>query len=325
MKKLQEQLKNRQFQNVYLLYGEEEYLKAFYKKKLIDTILSDTDNMNFSKFDGKGIDVREVIGIAETLPFFSDYRVVLIEDSGWFKQASDQIAEYIAEVPDTTIMLFVEHEVDKRNKLFKKVKDIGYPCECKRQTEKELTQWILSKLGKENKKIKKDTLDVFFAKTGFDMERISTELEKIICYTMGRDIIETKDVEAVCTEEINGKIFDMVDALGNKEQKRTLSLYYDLIASKEPPMKILFMLNRQFNILMQVKSLQDDGVSSQEISSRLGLQSFIVGKSLRQVRNFTKGRLKRALEESLHTEEMVKSGRMDEKIGVELLLIKYTS
>ncbi len=325
MKKIQEQIKNRDFAKVYLLYGEEEYLKRYYKKQLVQAVLKDTDQMNYSAYEGKGISFREVIDVAETLPFFADKRIILIEDSGFFKKAADEVADYISQVPDTTVLVFVESEVDKRGKLFKRVKEFGYPCECKRQSEKELTKWILGMLGKDGKKIKKETLDCFLEKTGLDMECISTELEKLLCYTLDREVIETKDVEEVCTARINGKIFEMVDAMGNKNQRKTLSLYYDLIATKEPPMRILFMLTRQFNILMQVKSLLEDGRSQADIAGKMGLQSFIVGKSIRQVKNFTTAMLKRALEDCIQTEEWIKTGRMEDKIGVELLLVNYTS
>ena len=67
MKKIQEQIKNRDFAKVYLLYGEEEYLKRYYKKQLVQAVLKDTDQMNYSAYEGKGISFREVIDVAETI------------------------------------------------------------------------------------------------------------------------------------------------------------------------------------------------------------------------------------------------------------------
>ena len=89
-------------------------------------------------------------------------------------------------------------------------------------------------------------------------------------------------------------------------------------------MRILFMLTRQFNILLQVKSLLEDGRNQADIAGRMGLQSFIVGKSIRQVQNFTEPMLKKAIEDCLQTEEWIKTGRMEDKIGVEMLLVNYT-
>ena len=89
------------------------------------------------------------------------------------------------------------------------------------------------------------------------MENISKELEKLLCYTMGRDVITSEDVKAICTEQTENKIFEMINAIAEKRQKKALDLYYDLLALKEPPMRILYLITRQFNLLMQVKDLQN--------------------------------------------------------------------
>ena len=67
-------------------------------------------------------------------------------------------------------------------------------------------------------------MELFLSKTGNDMELITQELEKLLCYTMEKDIIEAEDVEAICANQISGKIFDMVEAIGRKESKRATDL-----------------------------------------------------------------------------------------------------
>ena len=125
MKSLNEDLKTGQFNNLYLLYGEEDYLKKQYKEKLRNAMLSPDDTMNFAYYEGKGINVKEVIDLAETLPFFAERRLIIMEDTGFFKNAAPELADYIKEMPETTAMIFVESEVDKRGKLFKAVQGKG--------------------------------------------------------------------------------------------------------------------------------------------------------------------------------------------------------
>ena len=83
------------------------------------------DNMNFTTFEGKNINPKEVIDLAETLPFFADRRVILIEDSGFFKSSCEDLAEYLTQVAPATHFIFVEEEVDKRSKMYKTVKIMG--------------------------------------------------------------------------------------------------------------------------------------------------------------------------------------------------------
>ena len=125
MKSLNEDLKTGKFKQVYLLFGEENYLKKQYKDRLTKALISEEDTMNYAYYEGKGIDVREIIDLAETMPFFSERRLIVIENSGFFKNATPELAEYMKDIPETTYFVFVETELDKRSKLFKAVKDKG--------------------------------------------------------------------------------------------------------------------------------------------------------------------------------------------------------
>ncbi len=133
MQTLDQDIKKRAFKRVYLLYGEENFLKRSYKNRLKEAILGD-DTMNFHHFEGKGMDIPEIIGLADTMPFFAEKRLLLLEDSGLFKGSAEQLAAYLPQLPESTCMLFVESEVDKRGKLYKAVKKVGYPAELGRQT-----------------------------------------------------------------------------------------------------------------------------------------------------------------------------------------------
>ena len=111
-------------------------------------------------------------------------------------------------------------------------------------------------------------MQLFLSRTGTDMGNIDRELEKLICYALDRDVITAEDVMAVTTEQTTNKIFEMVNAIAEHNQRKALDLYYDLLALKEPPMRILFLLARQFNLLFQVKELQRLGCDQKMIASR---------------------------------------------------------
>lgn len=324
MRTINEDIKNNQYKRVYLIYGDESYLRKQYRDKLKSAITAG-DTMNYGYFEGKSIDFNNVVELSETLPFFAEHRLIIIENSGFFKSANDAVADYIDKIPESTIMVFVEEEVDKRGKLYKKVKACGHDCEMNIQTPAVLERWILGILNENNKKITKETMDYFLSISGTDMMNISKEVEKLICYCIDKEVIEISDIKEITTEQISAKIFDMVDALGYKNQKKTLEIYYDLIATKEPPMRILFMLSRQFNIMIQVKELLSQGMSRKDIASKLAMQPFIIEKASKQAGNFSIKLLREALEEAVDIETSVKSGNMEEKTGVEMLLIKYSA
>lgn len=325
MKQLLEDMKTGQFRQVYLLYGEENYLKNQYRDRMKEALVQDGDTMNFSIYKGKDTNPGEIIDLAETMPFFADRRVIVIEDSGWFKKGGEQMAEYLKTPAATVCILFVESEVDKRNKLYKAVKDSGCAVEFSTQDETTLKRWVLGKIKKENKTISASGLEFFLQKTGSDMENISREMEKLFSYTLYRDVITEDDIEAVCVGQVTGQIFEMVEAIALGRQREALRMYYDLLSLKEPPMRILFLIGRQFNLLLQVKELKAKGYDNKKIGEKTGLHSFIVGKYVNQSGRFKKSELRRALEECVSTDEAVKTGKITDTLGVELLIVKYSS
>lgn len=322
---LMEDIKNGQFKRIYLLTGEEVYLRNQYKKRLRNALLDPEDTMNAASFEGKGINPREIIDLAETMPFFADRRVILIEDSGFAKNACPELADYIPEIPESTCIILVEAEVDKRGRVYKAIKNAGRIVEFKRQDERTLARWVLGTLGREGKNITEETMHAFLGRTGSDMENIERELEKLLCYTLGKNVITTEDVEAVCTEQTENRIFDMVQAITEKNQKKALDLYADLLAMKEPPMRILFLIARQFNQLLQLKSLGGQGMDKGEMARRAGIPPFALGKYQAQCRKFTAAQLRQAVEDCVDAEEQVKTGQMGDQISVELLIIKYSA
>ena len=151
LKNIQEDIKSVNFKSTYLLCGEEAYLKVQYKNKLLKALNPDDDTMNFNHYEGRNIDVKELIDLCETMPFFADRRVVLLEDTGFFKNKCDELADYMKELPDYLCLVFVEDEVDKRSKMYKAVKSCGRIGEFARQDEKTLMRWVLGIMKREGK------------------------------------------------------------------------------------------------------------------------------------------------------------------------------
>lgn len=321
MRQIAEDIKQNNFKQIYLLYGEERYLRRQYRQKLQTALCSDGDTMNVHFYSGKDIPVGEIIDLAETLPFLAERRVIFISDSGLFKSGGEKLAEYLASPCGSTYFVFTESEVDKRSKLFKTVQSKGYAADFTVQDENTLKRWIAGTLGRDGKKITENTVQLIISKTGTDMDNIQMELEKLICYCMDRDVVTDADVEAVCTTRISNHIFDMINAIADRKQRAALELYYDLLALKEPPMRILFLIARQCNMLLQAKEMKLKGHDNRTIGSRLGVPPFIAQKVLNQASKFKTSTLRRAVQQCVEAETAVKTGRMNDMMSVEILIM----
>ena len=326
MKSLNEDLKTGQFKQIYLLYGQEAYLKKQYKERFIKAMVPEGDTMNYSYYEGKKTDIKEVIDLAETLPFFAERRLIVFEDTGFFKSGGNDLADYISSgIPETTFFIFIENEVDKRGKLYKTVKAKGHIAELAAQDENTLRKWVSGLIRKEKKEMSQPDIAYFLNKVGTDMENITKELEKLFCYCLDRNVIVREDVDAICVTQITNHIFDMAKAVAAKEQKTALDLYYDLLALKEPPMRILALMSKEYRDLFHVKELSRQGYGRKDIASKAGLHPFVAGKYMDLAKRFQPGELRKVMEESADLEQRVKTGLITDTLAVELFIVKQSA
>lgn len=323
MQRITQDIKTGQLQQIYLLYGEEAYLVRQYRDRLLAAMLGGGDPMNVNRYEGKGVSIPEIIDMAETLPFFSDRRVILLENTELCKSGGEKLSEYLKSPAETSSFILTEREVDKRSSLYKTIKKSGYAAEFGRQDANTLQKWVLGILKKENKQISSSTLQSFLEGCGDDMENIRRELEKLLCYTLDKEVITMEDVGAICVPQIQNHIFDMITAIANGDSERALRLYYDLLALREPPMRILALVGRQFNMLLQVKELAEKGCPQALIAEKVGLHGFVAGKYMKQAAGFKMPFLKQALQDCVKADYDIKSGKLAERLSVELLIVKY--
>lgn len=323
MERLNQDLKTKEFKNLYLLYGEEAYLRLNYRDALKKAIAGD-DTMNYTYFEGKDTQASSVIEMAQTLPFFANKRLIIVENSDWAKDGSEEMADYLEHIPEYLIFIFVERNADKRTKFFKTCKNKGTVVEMVPYDEQKMISWIAKILKAEGKNITGADAQYLISHTGTSMVNIKNELEKLISYTDGRDVVTARDIDDIVTVQIGDSIFKMVGAMGERNQAKALGYYYDLLAGREAPIKILALIHRQFILLLQTKELLSLHVRDKEIASKIGVPPFFVKEYISQARNFDTGEIKRVLEGCLKADEDIKFGRIGDKLSVELLIVEHS-
>lgn len=324
MKTIDMDIKNGQLKHVYLLYGEERYLIRQYRDKLKKAIIDPEDTMNIASYEGSDIDVKELIISADTMPFFAEHRLIMVQDSRLFKKNTELLAEYFENIPETTYFVFVEDEVEEKTKIFKAASKFGSTVKFTTPKEDILKKWIIGRIGKEGKDITQAAYQSFINKTGTDMENIEKELEKLICYTMDKKAIEVADVEAVTTEQISSKIYELVNIISNHQQKQALDMFYDLLSQKEKPSRILYSLTKHFDTLLTIKIMSNQGFHTREMEDRTGLKDWMIRRYMGQTKAFSIEVLKKAVQDGVDYETAIKTGHIEEQLAVELFIIEYS-
>ena len=263
---LEQDIKNKAYRRVYLMYGEETYLRDSYRRRLASCVSGD-DTMNVRVFDGKAAEAERIVSAAESLPFFADYVLVIVRDSGLFKKSPDELVDFIEHIPETTVMIFDEESVDKRSRLYKKLAAAGLVVPCPKQSEQSLRQWVAAGFGKMGKKITRDALDYFLDSVGDSMVYIRQEMDKLASYTGDRQAIVEADVAAITSVRAQDRIFDMIDSVASGERDRAMRIYSDLLELRQPPMIIIYMLARHFMLLNHVKEMSESGMAVSQIAA----------------------------------------------------------
>lgn len=323
MKEIRRQIKEREFHKVYLLTGDESYLILQAKQLLLHALVADGDEMNYAVFEESKVDLQQLRELSQTFPLFAEKRVILLDRTGILKSGKEAFLEILNELPDTTCMILVEPEADKRTKIYKWIKKNGYVGEFlkKDQTEKVLMRWVAALLAKEKKKIRESDVRLFLERAGDDMFQIKNETDKLISYVGERPEIIREDIEAITSGEVQNKIFDLVAAIAEGDKRRALAYYDDLILLKEPPMRILFLIVRQYRILLLISNMRNLHKPDKDIAQAAGIPVFAIRKNASQLRGYTLAMLEHCIAACIQVEEEIKTGRIGDQIGVETLIV----
>lgn len=329
MQALKKQIKEKQIRGIYLFYGQEKYVLQTYLMKMVNIALGDGDKtMNYDVFDSPSVDADRVSSALQTLPFFSELRVVVLRELELFKGKNvvklEQLIPVLQALPESTVCFIIENEIDKRSKNYKALQTIGQAVEFKTQSEDELCKYIIDQLTRSGKRADQNLAKAFLHVVGYDLTIIHNELKKLNDFCSAEEIAP-KDIQEICTRSIENRIFELVDCMGTRQRAHALRLFTDLLVLKEPAPRILYMITRQFRLILQTKLLVEKHQDRQAISSKLKIAPFIVDKNIKQARCFTVEKLKQALKNCYDAEVDLKTGRMDLELGIELLIVKYST
>lgn len=330
MKTLKKNWKNHEFGRCYLFYGTETYLIREYEAALTKAILPEgTEMMNHDSFEEKRATAAAIIDAAETLPFLNEKRLVTVRNSAFFqktgrKEEGERLKAFLADLPETVCLLFIEEKVEKTNGLYKAVAKYGQAVEFKKPTEKDLGIWVRKRCRENGVGMSEGVLNLFLQTVNHDMENIEGELQKLIAYKGEEKELRAEDIRAVCTVSLEAHVFDLVRAVAEKRPQKAVQIYRTLLSMKESPYMVLSLITRQFRLILETMLLSEEGMTNAAIAEKLEIREFAVKEYLRQSKRFSAEGWKMAMRDCLQADLDIKSGKAAEETAVELLIVKYS-
>ena len=335
----------------YLLHGPDEFAGAEFlaslKAKLGDPGMAD---LNTSVFDGRSAALSEVRAIADTLPFLTARRMVIVE--GWLTRlvgraepaggdepgadaasaeddkrgstAREQLAAlaaYLPNLPESTALVLVEkREIPARNVVLKAATGADWALVKLFDLPKgdALVRWIRARAKAEKGEISLEAAQAL-AEVEDDPRALGNEITKLLTYVDFARPVELEDVQTLTPAGGEAKVFDMVDAIGQRRGPVAQRELHKLLESAEP-LYALSMIVRQYRLLLLAREMLDARASEAEISKALSLHPFPTGKICAQARKFTLGDLELIYRRLLEYDVEIKTGRIQAEAALDTLV-----
>lgn len=337
IEELEKKINQGQLDSLYLLFGEETFLLESIVKKIKKLFGKLEPGINYITIDETN--VKEIIPNLDTPAFGYEKKLIIVKNAGVFKKEGrkknaesakikEELNEYLQKhydiIEESAILVFIEEEAEKQA-LYKTIEKQGVVCEFAFQKPNQIGRRLKSICNAYKVKIEDSTIMYFIEECGTNMQDLINEIRKLIEHAGENGTITKKDIDLLCTKQIQAIIFDLTDNLGKKKIKEALQVLDNLIYRKEPVQKILINLYHHFKKLYFVKLAQE---SKKDVAVALNLkanQQFLVGKYKTQAGYFEKQELRQILSAFIDLDANYKVGLIDLEIGLSSILCRYCS
>lgn len=327
LKTLKKDVKAKQLRRLYVLYGEETYLRDHYLGRIKSELLpAGTEDFNFKTLDGKACTAREIVQICDCLPMMNDRTLVLVWDYDIFRAGEGERKELLGlleDLPDYLCLVFVydliPYKPDTRAKIYAAVKANGLAVEFARQTQGDLNDWIFRHFKALGHEIDTKQSEFLTFYCGDLMTNLSQEIAKIAAYAKERRITR-QDILAVATPQPDAKIYELTDAVSAKDCDKALGLLGELLGMQQPTQVIVASLGKYLRQLYAARAALETRRSADAVAELWKLKSYPASKLMAAAQKTTlpwcRGALRKVAQADLDT----KSGGEDKSVLTGLVL-----
>ncbi len=309
--------------NLYLFYGEEQVLAESLLEMLIERLLPvETRTLNYRRIDGSKMTTGEFVSAVHAPPMFGSQALLAVEQPSFLKsrsEDSDRVLELFAQWPEYTCAVLLTPQVDKRLKLFKQLNAEHHAFEFSALTAAEAARWVDERLHRArvgNRGLGKLVVD----QAGSSLRVLRLEVDKLVAFAAGEPL-QSEDVLQLVRKNPETSIFELVDAVGQRQLQQALYLLDRLHREGQAPLYILSMINRQLRLLLLARSQLDRGASEQQAAASLGIHPYPARKCVAQAKHWTLKALRQAITDCLAMDEAIKTGQLADRRALDQLLL----
>ena len=262
---------------IYLLLGDDEERKARGVEKL-------RGGRAVESYDASETGPEVVVSACNSYSLFGEGPFVLVKNlDAWNAAQKAVVVDYLENPSPEADLVLLGRRLGARERLLAAVKRSGEVHDFEQPTGKALVQWAVGHAKRHGLELPEDVAQNLIDRCSGDKMRLASETEKLALY-VGEGRATEKDVEALCPPDVQSNIFAFVDSLAKGERGRALELLEALISTGEPPLRVTYMIRRQFALVARARAFMERGASQREVASELKVPPFVVRKLEEQAR-----------------------------------------
>ncbi len=278
---------------------------------------------NFNTFQGSTTGVETILSLANTFPVASPYRMIWVYNADQLKDERGLLLDYLSRPSETSRLVFIAEKPDLRKKLFARLKKKAMLIHCPHPRENTLPTWIRKAAKKRGLDLSEEVIWFLKEHLGRDLMRIHQEIEKLALFCAEESGM--KPVSMALAQEVigNGRthtIFELTDAVGNKDCKRALALLGKLLSEGAHPLFILTMLVRLWRQMAIARDLIDSG-QARQVAKRVPMPPGLLQGFLKQVKHWPPDDIQQAFAQALSADSQLKGGALPASSVMETLLL----
>lgn len=315
-------LEQGRFSPLYFLIGEEPFFTQQILNRFREKALDETArDFNYDQFQGEEVNPEEVVMAAKTFPVMSPRRFILIRNADLIKDDRETLLDYIEQPCETTLLLFVAAKPDLRKKLFATLKKKATVIQCTPLSDSAVPGWIAQEAKKKRIHLSEEAVWYLKEHLGKDLFLIDRELDKLALHLSDNQEVSLEAVQQLIAGGRSHSVFELLRALGEKDQKGAFSLLSALLGEGEAPLMILAMLTRQWRLMAVAKESVDAGASESATAKKVPMPPSLFPLFLKQVRRWKRSEIRRAFDLSLAADTQLKGGKQSASLVLEMLIL----
>jgi DNA polymerase-3 subunit delta len=300
---------------VYLLLGDDEERKSRGVEKL-------RAGRTVEAYDASVTGPETLVSACNSFSLFGEGPFVVLRDlDAWNAAQKAGIVDYLKDPSPGSDLILIGKKLGAREKLLSAVQNAGEVHTFDQPKGKALIRWLVGHAKKMDLDLPEDVAEDLVNRCSGDKMRLLQETDKLALYVDDRTATHD-DVAALCPADLQSNIFAFVDSLTAGQRDKALVMLEDLISTGEPPLRLTFMIRRQFQLVARAHALLERGTPRKELSSRLKVPPFVARKLEEQGNKLDEQDLERALTRIQHLEGGLKGGSdLSDELQVEMSVL----